>query len=269
MNMDAAHAIFGSRICRRVLGIQVAGAGWREAIDMMAGRLRDRKFTRVTFLNAHNANIAATDPAFAHALEDFLVLPDGVGIDIASKLLYGSSFPANLNGTDFIPALLKTAASPLTVALLGASPGIAEAAAARLAAMAPRHRIVVIGDGYFPAEEEMAILGRIANLRPDILLVAMGVPRQELWIARHIDARHCTLPIAVGALFDFLSGSVPRAPLWLRRVRLEWLFRLIVEPRRLWRRYLIGNPVFLWRVLRQKFFGMPAPAGRNSLGGKR
>lgn len=269
MNIDAAHAIFGSRICRTVLGIKVTSPGWREAIDMLTGMLRDRKFTKVTFLNAHNANIAATDPAFAQALDDFLVLPDGVGIDIASKLLYGASFPANLNGTDFIPALLKAAPSPLTVALLGASPDIAEAAAARLAAMAPRHRIVVIHDGYFPADEEPAILGRIADLRPDILLVAMGVPRQELWIARNIDARHCTLPIAVGALFDFLSGSVPRAPLWLRRVRLEWIFRLVVEPRRLWRRYLIGNPVFLWRVLRQKFFGAPAPVGGSSLEGKR
>ena len=85
-----------------------------------------------------------------------------------------------------------------------------------------------------------------------MLLVAMGVPRQELWIARHIDERHCTLPIAVGALLDFLSGAVPRAPLWMRRLRLEWLFRLVVEPGRLWRRYVVGNPLFLVRVVRQR-----------------
>ena len=85
MNMDAAHAIFGSRICRRVLGIQVAGAGWGEAIDRLTGLLRDRKFTKVTFLNAHNANIAVTDPALAGAPEDFPVLPDGGGLDIANR----------------------------------------------------------------------------------------------------------------------------------------------------------------------------------------
>ena len=91
-------------------------------------------------------------------------------------------------------------------------------------------------------------------MRPDILLVAMGVPRQEFWIAKNITSSHCTLPIAVGALLDFLSGSVPRAPAWMRRLRLEWVFRLIVEPGRLWRRYVLGNPVFLARVVRQKLF---------------
>ena len=84
----------------------------------------------------------------------------------------------------------------------------------------------------------------------------MGVPRQELWIARNLTKQHCILPIAVGALLDFLSGSVPRAPGWMRTLRLEWLFRLIIEPRRLWRRYIVGNPLFLARVLYQKFFGV-------------
>lgn len=124
-----------------------------------------------------------------------------------------------------------------------------------------QHRFVVIHDGYFPPSQEQEIVDRIAALRPDVLLVAMGVPRQELWIERHIDARHCTLPIAVGALLDFLSGAVPRAPLWMRRLRLEWLFRLAVEPGRLWRRYVVGNPLFLLRVVRQKFSLAPEAAG--------
>ena len=81
------------------------------------------------------------------------------------------------------------------------------------------------------------------------------LPRQEKWVAHKIDARHCTLPIAVGALFDFLSGTVPRAPMWMRRLRLEWFYRLSHEPRRLWRRYVIGNPLFMLRVLRQKLSG--------------
>ena len=84
------------------------------------------------------------------------------------------------------------------------------------------------------------------------MLVAMGVPRQELWISRHLTAGHCIMPIAVGALLDFMSGSVPRAPQWVRRWRLEWVFRLVIEPSRLWRRYIIGNPVFLARVVGQK-----------------
>ena len=130
------------------------------------------------------------------------------------------------------------------------------------ASSSPHHRFVVIHDGYFTAAEEPFILERIEALRPDILLVAMGVPRQEFWIAKNITPRHCTLPMAVGALLDFLSGTVPRAPAWMRRLRLEWVFRLIIEPGRLWRRYILGNPVFLARVMRQKLSSsVPAETG--------
>ena len=161
------------------------------------------------------------------------MLSDGVGVDIAAKLLYGEPFPANLNGTDFIPALLAAEPRPLTIALLGTTRANADAAAAKFSEIAPHHRFIVVHDGYFNAGEEPRILERIEALRPDILLVAMGVPRQEFWIAKNITSRHCTLPIAVGALLDFLSGTVPRAPAWMRSLRLEWVFRLIIEPGRL------------------------------------
>lgn len=240
---------------RRILGIRVASLSRDEAVSLLSGFIRKKTFTKVGFLNAHNANVACSDKEFAAALEDFLVLADGIGVDIAARWLYGAPFPANLNGTDFVPALLVAADKPLKVALLGASRENAERAAARLGEIAPQHRFVVIHDGFFTAQEEPAIIASLAALRPDILLVAMGVPRQEFWIARNLRQEHCTLPIAVGALLDFLSGSVPRAPEWMRRLRLEWLFRLVIEPGRLWRRYIVGNPLFLLRVLRQKLAG--------------
>ena len=261
MNMHAARVAYGFDTFRTILGIPVLAIGWDDAIALLARLVAERRFTKVSFLNAHNANIACTDPVFAAALDDFLILPDGVGVDMAAKLLYGESFPDNLNGTDFVPAFLQASSRPLTVGLLGATRVNAEAASAKLAALAVQHSFVVIHDGYFSAAEEQGIVDRIEKLRPDVLLVAMGVPRQELWIARHIDARHCTLPIAVGALLDFLSGTVPRAPLWMRQLRLEWLFRLWVEPGRLWRRYVVGNPLFLLRVIRQKLSRKPEPAG--------
>ena len=254
MNMHAANAI-GISAWKTILGISVASIGWNEAISLLNRMLAERRFTKVSFLNAHNANVASIDAAFANALEDFLILPDGVGVDMAAKILYGSPFPANLNGTDFIPGFLQAVSKPLTVGLLGATRRNAEGAAAKLAAIAPQHNYVVIHDGYFSPQEEPGVVETIRALRPDILLVAMGVPRQELWIARNLTEKHCTLPIAVGALLDFLSGAVPRAPGWMRRMRLEWLFRLIVEPGRLWRRYIVGNPLFLARVLRQKLVG--------------
>lgn len=244
---------------RRILGIRVASLRRDEAISLLSRLLREKTFTKVSFLNAHNANIACSDKEFAAALDDFLVLADGIGVDIAARWLYGTTFPDNLNGTDFVPALLGAAERPLTVALLGAKRANAERAAERLGELAPQHRFVVVHDGFFTPAEEPGIVAAIGALNPDILLVAMGVPRQELWIARNLGSQHCTLPIAVGALLDFLSGHVPRAPLWMRRLRLEWLFRLLHEPGRLWRRYIVGNPLFLFRVLRQKL-GEPGGA---------
>jgi exopolysaccharide biosynthesis WecB/TagA/CpsF family protein len=252
MNVHSRRQMPGVSSWKDILGIPVASVGLDAAIRLLRGLVAENRFTKVAFLNAHNANLACTDPQFAEALSDFLMLSDGVGVDIAAKLLYGEPFPANLNGTDFIPAFLAAEPRPLTIGLLGTKRAHAEAAAAKLTEMSPHHSVVVIHDGYFTAEQEPLILERIEALRPDILLVAMGVPRQEFWIAKNITSRHCTLPIAVGALLDFLSGMVPRAPVWMRRLRLEWVFRLVVEPGRLWRRYVLGNPVFLARVMRQK-----------------
>lgn len=263
MNMHTARAAFGLDSLKTILGISVLAVRWDDAIALLNRLIAERRFTKVSFLNAHNANIAYTDPVFAEALDDFLILPDGIGVDLAAQLLYGAPFPDNLNGTDFVPAFLQASTRPLTVGLLGATRVNAEAASVKLAALAVQHNFVVIHDGYFSAAQESEIIGRIAALRPDMLLVAMGVPRQELWIARHIDERHCTMPVAVGALLDFLSGSVPRAPLWMRRLRLEWLFRLAVEPGRLWRRYVVGNPMFLWRAVKQRWSHGAETAGES------
>lgn len=251
MNMHAS----ARSASKNILDITVASIDWDEAIALLKARLAERKFTKVSFLNAHNANIACVDAEFAKALDDFLILPDGIGVDIAAKLLHGAAFPSNLNGTDFIPDFLQATSQPLTVGLLGTSRRNADAAARKLSALATQHSFAVIHDGYFSPEQEPEIVERIEALRPDVLLVAMGVPRQELWIARNMTERHCTMTIAVGALLDFLSGAVPRAPAWMRRLRLEWVFRLLLEPRRLWNRYIVGNPLFLARVLRQKLRG--------------
>lgn len=252
MNIRAPHGTPGVSSWKEILGIPVANIDRATAIRLLRSFVAERRFTKLGFLNAHNANVAYSDPEFAEALRDFFVLADGIGVDIAAKLLYGEKFPANLNGTDFIPAFLAAEQRPLTIGLLGARRANAEAAAAKFSQLAPWHRFVFIHDGYFGSVEEPMILQRIETLRPDVLLVAMGVPHQEFWIAKNITPRHCTLPVAVGALLDFLSGAVPRAPLWMRRLRLEWVFRLIIEPVRLWRRYILGNPVFLARVVRQK-----------------
>lgn len=241
-------------VTRHILGVDVAALSQGEAAELIASCIEERRFTRVGFLNAHVANLAQSDERFRRLLADFLVLPDGVGVDIASRALFGEKFPANLNGTDFVPYLLRSIARPIKVGLVGASRENAEAAADRLARLAPHHVYEVVSDGFFTPEIEPDVLERLRRYRPDILLVAMGVPRQEYWIAR-LDGSHASVAIAVGALFDFLSGSIPRAPVWMRTARLEWLFRLIIEPSRLWRRYVVGNPLFILRLLRQMATG--------------
>ena len=240
---------------RDILGVEVAFETQREAIARLQRAIAADDFTPIGFLNAHVANIACADPEFRRTLDGFLILADGVGVDMAAKLLHGESFPANLNGTDFAPAFLRATRSGLRVGLLGARRENVEAAARRLAHIAPGHDYIVFGDGFFSPDEEAQILARLKELRPDVLLVAMGVPRQEQWIAQNLTPDHCIVAMGVGALFDFLSGAVPRAPHWMRRLRLEWVFRLSLEPARMWRRYVVGNPLFLARVVIGKLSG--------------
>lgn len=240
---------------REILGVNVRVLERSEALAEIEGIVRRRDHAKYAFLNAHAANLAWEDDAFRETLSRFQVLADGVGVDLASSTLYGKSFPANLNGTDFIPALLGFIDRPLAVALLGAKAGVAEEAAAKLSRRFEEHTFTVVGDGYFPEAESARVLDIIARLDPDILLVAFGNPWQEFWIDRHCRSEHAHVVIGVGALFDFLAERVPRAPRVWRALRIEWIYRLLLEPRRLWRRYILGNPKFMMRVLKQKVTG--------------
>lgn len=231
--------------------LAVAALTREEAIAGLLQIITGGGHAKVAFANAHMVNTAFAHPTLARALDRFLILPDGIGVDLGARMLEGRAFPANLNGTDLVPALLTQAQSPLSVALFGGKPGVAERAAAALATLAPSHHYTVLSDGYGGAACHEAVRAQLAANRADIVLVALGNPLQELWIHEHLDARHCGLALGVGALFDFLAGEVARAPLWIRQLRLEWAFRLAQEPGRLWRRYVVGNPLFLWRMLIQ------------------
>jgi alpha-1,3-mannosyltransferase len=149
--------------------------------------------------------------------------------------------------------------------LLGAKPGTAERAAKRLALMCPQHEFVGCHHGHFDNGKLPEIIDVIRRSKADVLLVAMGNPKQELFIQKHLKATGCILGVGVGALFDFLAGDVPRAMPWVQRLRLEWLYRLAHEPRRLASRYLIGIPVFLARILRQSWSGSRIAEARPAL----
>ena len=246
---------------RDVLSIPVADLDTPEALRFLNERLAAKSYTPVAFLNANNANIATEDPSLDKILNHFIILSDGIGVDIASWMLHGAMFKANLNGTDFVPALLASSTRGLKVGLIGARGDVVSAARDSFAEKYPQHDFSIIADGFFKAEDEPKIRENLIAIRPDILLVAMGVPRQEQFIVRLLSGETCTMPIAVGALFDLYTGSVPRAPEWMRTTRTEWIYRLWREPKRLWRRYAVGNPLFLLRVMRCKFNGASKDKG--------
>jgi exopolysaccharide biosynthesis WecB/TagA/CpsF family protein len=233
---------------RDILGVQVAALTEPQALEFIHDQIENGRHLKLAFCNAHTANIAWRDAGFRHVLAQFTVFADGIGVDLGSMLSYGSKFPANLNGTDFVPRLLETAPRPLSVLLLGGQPEVAQRAAMALNSRFPLHRISVLHHGFFDARQEIAMLAELEATKPDVLLVAMGNPLQEKWIARHCTRQNCHVAVGVGALFDFLAGDAKRAPARVRGLRLEWLWRLTHEPIRLFWRYVVGNPLFMLRV---------------------
>ena len=204
------------------------------------------------FCNAHTVNVARKDAAFARALAEMTLFNDGIGLDLASRLLYSVPFPANLNGTDFTPRVLASLTVPTNVYLLGSPPGIAARAGAVFAAQYRNVRIAGTQDGFFDEADSAAIVRQIRASDSRLVLVAMGHPRQEMWAVSHAAEIGAPL-ICVGALLDFTAGEVPRAPALVRSMRLEWAYRLAIEPRRMAGRYLVGNLTFLGAAVRQRF----------------
>jgi alpha-1,3-mannosyltransferase len=235
---------------RRILGARVQVSDMEAATARIDECVVRRQPLRVAFVNANLANEAANDRAVGEALEGFHLLNDGIGLDLASLMLFGRFFPANLNGTDFTPAYLDRSRLRLRLFLLGSDARVVAKAADLYAKRWPRHEVVGYCHAYFGEAEAAALAERVRAARADVVLAAMGNPRQELWLARYVPEA-CPVGIAVGALFNFQTGQIPRAPEWIRKMRLEWVFRLLSEPRRLWRRYTVGNAVFLTRVAMQ------------------
>jgi N-acetylglucosaminyldiphosphoundecaprenol N-acetyl-beta-D-mannosaminyltransferase len=200
-------------------------------------------------LNAHCFNIAQKDTEYKDALEGCtFLLNDGVGISIAGKLV-GVDFKENLNGTDLIPELIDFFASNgMTIFCFGAREDVIEKAVRNIEADYPDLSVVGYTDGY--VEDPASIVDQINLSQADVVILGLGVPRQELWVARHGNQlKSVKVSVSGGAIFDFLSGNVMRAPRVIRRIRLEWLFRLIQEPRRLFSRYVFGIFLFFYYVV--------------------
>lgn len=203
----------------------------------------------VAYVNVHVFEVAATDPL----LQDFLrgvdlCYADGAGVVLAARLL-GQELPGRLTGADWIHDLAAEACvRGWRLAWIGGEPGVTEEAARLLVQAHPGLQVVHTDHGF----RQVYDLDALNAAKPDIVLVGMGTPVQEHWVRGHRQGIEAPVVWCLGATADFVSGRVDRGPAWLHD-RQEWLARLVVEPRRLWRRYLVGNPRFLARVVRQRW----------------
>jgi alpha-1,3-mannosyltransferase len=251
---------------RQFLGVSVAVCNRADAVRHLDDALAKKDVVKVAFANAHFLNVAHRDIQFRTALQDFLVLNDGAGIDLASRIKFGQRFPENLNGTDFTPYYLAQSRHALRIFLLGATAEVVAEAAAVFRRNYPRHTVVGLHHGYLAGDEDaLRVCAIMAAVKADVVLVAMGNPLQELWIEKYAAATGAKLFFGVGALFDFTANRVPRAPVWVRSLSCEWAYRLAQEPRRLARRYLIGNPQFLLSILRDRKAASDTPATQPEL----
>jgi N-acetylglucosaminyldiphosphoundecaprenol N-acetyl-beta-D-mannosaminyltransferase len=180
-----------------------------------------------------------------------LVTADGMAVVWASRLL-GERLKQRVTGIDLFERLVGQAArTGASIYLLGATHESVSGLVKRFKLEHPNLRVGGWRNGYIESDETERVIDEIKRSEADLLFVAMGSPRQDLFIARNLEATGVKFALGVGGAFDHLSGRSRRAPLWMQRSGLEWLYRLIREPRRLWRRYLVGNSIFLWLVAKQ------------------
>ncbi len=232
------------------------------------GFVREGGHALVLHANVHGLNLCYRDPglrSFFNAAS--LVFCDGSGVMLAARIL-GERIPERITYADWTWQLAAFAEREgLSLFFLGARPGVAEIAAVRLEERHPDLKIAGVHHGYFDwtvgAPENEAVVAEINAARPDLLLVGLGMPLQERWLMQNWDRLDARVALTGGAVFDYVSGELKRGPRVLTDNGFEWLARLLIEPGRLWRRYVVGNPIFLSRVLVQRLTKKGARRRRN------
>ena len=234
-----------------ILGVQVHAVTYLQVIDIIGDWITQGDPHQLATANPEFVMAAQHNPEFCKVLNHAdLCVPDGVGLLWAAQRL-GRVLPERVTGSDLVPLLARKAAEKgWRVYLLGAGPGVAERTAQILLSQNPAFRIAGTYAGS-PAEADApALVERVRLAQPDILWVAYGAPAQDLWIARYGSELGVPVMVGVGGAFDHIAGVRKRAPGWIQRIHLEWLFRLITQPWR-WRRQLV-LPQFVWAVMRQE-----------------
>lgn len=233
----------------QILGVDVNTENYDELIPKLFQNIDAQKKSLVVAINPEKLMKAKDDPALKALLNRVeFQIPDGIGVIIASKLQKGD-IKSRVTGVDMMDRIVREAArTGKSIFLYGAKPGVAEAAAAKLIDIYPDLQVAGTQDGY--EKDERKVISKINEAKPDILFVAMGSPKQELWIEEHRENLHPILYQGVGGSFDVLAGNIKRAPAAFQKVGAEWLYRLLLEPSRIKRQ--MNLPKFLFEIIRQK-----------------
>jgi N-acetylglucosaminyldiphosphoundecaprenol N-acetyl-beta-D-mannosaminyltransferase len=241
-----------------LLGIGIHGVRHQQALDQIETWIKERKPRHICLANAYSVSLCWDYPGYRATLDSAdLVLADGMSIVWGGRWL-GIHIPERIAGPDLTRMLCERAQEMgYGMFFLGSTAENLQLLISVLKRRYPKLRIV---GSYSPsmcdrfsAEENRTIVRKIHEASPDILLVGISAPKQEIWIAEHLQDLNVPICMGIGAAFDFLSGRIPRAPGHLQKIGLEWLHRLSCEPRRLWKRYLLGNAIFLSHLTYQWF----------------
>jgi N-acetylglucosaminyldiphosphoundecaprenol N-acetyl-beta-D-mannosaminyltransferase len=234
----------------RLLDVRVHRVTMTDVLSRLGNWVEAGGTHQIVTVNLDFVRLARADMEFRTALATAdLAVPDGMGVVWAARLC-GASLGERVTGVEIVERSAALAAKRgYSIFLLGAEPGVAEGAAAELRRRHPGLRIAgtyAPPMGPFSDEEDARMLEMVRAARPDMLFVAFGAPRQDLWIHRHRHELNVPICVGVGGTFNFLAGRVPRAPRWMQNTGLEWAHRLLQNPRRLWRRYLVHDaPIFM------------------------
>lgn len=234
-----------------ILGIPIDRMTLNECVQILESYIPERVPRQLVVVNAAKIVKARWDLELRQIIDSAdLIGADGVPIVWASRLL-GDPLPGRVNGTDLMEALVALAAAKgYRIYLLGSKPAIIEKTARKFQEQFPNLIIAGYRNGYFAsqAEEDQAVTDIVAA-QADILLVGMGTPMKEKFVRRHILRLNVPIIHGVGGSFDIVGGITKRAPLWMQKSGLEWLYRVYQEPGRMWRRYLVTNSIFIWLLV--------------------
>lgn len=235
------------------MGLPFVSSSFQATVARLHTHILNGDKIRIITANPEIVMLTRRDTHFARVVSEVdYITPDGVGILIAGKILK-KPIPERITGVELALALFQYANEHrLRIYLLGASPEVMNTTHERIISEYPNIQLRT-HHGYFTEDEEAGIIAEIAEHKPHILLVGLGAPRQEIWLTENKDRLTYNIAMGVGGTFDVLSGEVRRAPLLWQRLGIEWLYRLIQEPRRF--RRMLALPQFLLHVLMLRFFG--------------